>query len=155
MSLRVENILNAWHFPGSNRTYFDETAFDFVIDGKPRGSRGKGLRAITHAAVTIALMEYCKSKELPHPGFIVLDSPLLAYWKPEGPDDSLLGCDLKDRFYDYLVTHHFDKQIIIIENEHPNAATVDKTSLTVFTKNPMQGRYGLFPPAETLFSEFD
>lgn len=146
LSLRVENILNAWRFPGSNRTYFDEAARDFVIDGKPRGSRGKGLRAITHAAVTIALLEYCRSKELPHPGFVVLDSPLLAYWKPEGADDNLQGMDLKDRFYDYLVTHHSDKQIIVIENEHPSAFSIDKLSLTVFTKNPQQGRYGLFPP---------
>jgi len=150
LSLRVENILNAWHFPGSNRTYFDEVARDFVIDGKPRGSRGKGLRAITHAAVTIALLEYCRSKELPHPGFVVLDSPLLAYWKPEGVDDNLQGMDLKDRFYDYLVTHHSDKQIIVIENEHPSELSIEKLSLTVFTKNPQQGRYGLFPAVEVL-----
>lgn len=149
LSLRVENILNAWHFPGSNRTHFDETARDFVIDGKPRGSRGKGLRAITHAAVTIALLEYCRSKELPHPGFVILDSPLLAYWKPEGADDSLQGFDLKDRFYEYLVTHHSDKQIIVIENEHPSALSIEKLALTVFTKNPQQGRYGLFPPTES------
>ena len=150
LSLRLENILNAWRFPGSNRTYFDESARDFVIDGKPRGSRGKGLRAITHAAVTIALLEYCESKNLPHPGFVVLDSPLLAYWKPEGVDDNLQGMDLKDRFYDYLVSHHSDKQIIIIENERPSAECIDKLSMTVFTKNPQQGRYGLFPPVEPI-----
>jgi hypothetical protein len=60
---------------------------DFVIDGKPRGSRGKGLRAISHAAVTLGLLGYCQERSLPHPGFVVMDSPLLACFKPEGEED--------------------------------------------------------------------
>jgi len=90
-------------------------------------------------------MEYCKEKSLPHPGFVVLDSPLLSYWEPEGKDDSLVGMDLKDRFYEYLVTEHSDCQVIIIENEHPPDKLLDIISLTNFTKNPNQGRYGFFP----------
>jgi len=77
-------LLKSWDFPGDCLVHFDKEATDFVIDGKPRGSCGKGLRAITHAAVTIALLEYCLENDLPHPGFVVLDSPLLAYFKPEG-----------------------------------------------------------------------
>ena len=67
-SERVAGILRAWHFPGDCNVHFDKTTSDFVIDGKPRGSRGKGLRAITHAAVTIALLEYCQDNALPIPG---------------------------------------------------------------------------------------
>ncbi|MHB8534571.1 MAG: AAA family ATPase [Sulfuricaulis sp.] len=144
LSETIERILRAWHFPGANRVYFDESALDFVIDGKPRGSRGKGLRAITHAAVSIGLMEYCRDKALQHPGFVVLDSPLLAYWAPEGKEDDLTGTDLKDRFYDYLVDNHRDNQVIIIENEHPPERLSKDIALTIFTKNPAQGRYGLF-----------
>jgi hypothetical protein len=142
---QIEKLLKAWHFPDADRVYFDEETFDFVINGKARGSRGKGLRAITHAAVTIGLMEYCKKKSLPHPGFVVLDSPLLSYWEPEGPDDDLKGTDLKDMFYEYLVSEHSDTQIIIIENEHPSDNLLDRLSFTDFTKNPNQGRYGFFP----------
>jgi hypothetical protein len=142
---QVQGLLENWGFPGSSRVYFDETAADIVIDGKPRASRGKGLRAITHAAMNIGLMEYCKEKDLPHPGFVVLDSPLLAYWAPEGMEDSLEGSDLKDRFYEYLAANHSDSQVIIIENEHPPTALEKKIGLTVFTKNPHQGRYGFFP----------
>ena len=145
LSKQVGIILKAWHFPNANDVYFDEEARDFVIDGKPRGSRGKGLRAITHAAATIALMEYCKEHDLQYPGFVVLDSPLLAYYEPEGQEDNLEGTDLKDQFYDYLVAKHTGNQIIIIENEHPIVADNEKLSLTVFTKNPDEGRYGLFP----------
>jgi hypothetical protein len=52
LSLKVASILRAWNFPGECHVHFDKQASDFVIDGKPRGSRGKGLRAMTHAAVT-------------------------------------------------------------------------------------------------------
>lgn len=113
----------------------------FVIDGKPRGSRGKGLRAVTHAAVTLALLEYCQEHSLPHPGFIVLDSPLLAYYKPEGDEDfALQGSDLKERFYTYLVEHHGqNSQVIILENQHPPSVVESRLSMTVFTHNPSKG----------------
>lgn len=144
-SKTIERILKAWNFPNANDIYFDESSKDFVIAGKPRGSRGKGLRAITHAAITIGLMEYCQENKLPHPGFVVLDSPLLAYYKPEGVDDNLQGTDLKEKFYEYLISNHTHNQIIIIENEHPPVNSEHKINLIVFTKNPNEGRFGLFP----------
>lgn len=145
LSKKVSSILKAWDFPGECHVYFDKQSTDFVIDGKPRGSRGKGLRAITHAAVSIALLEYCQEKGLSHPGFVVLDSPLLAYFKPEGEDDlALKGTNLKERFYDYLVTHHCDEsQVIIIENQHPPESMEDRLVMTIFTGNPHEGRFGL------------
>ncbi|MEJ5117501.1 hypothetical protein WH158_08700 [Gluconobacter cerinus] len=144
-SLKVEQILKAWNFPGECRVHYDKDASDFVIDGKPRGSRGKGLRAITHAAVSIALLEYCQEHGLPHPGFLVLDSPLLAYFKPEGDEDTALqGTDLKERFYSYLKAHHGDgSQVIVIENQHPPDSELEGLNLTVFTGNPTEGRFGL------------
>lgn len=144
-SKTVERILEAWDFPDTGSVYLDETTMDFVINGKLRGNRGKGLRAITHAAASLGLLEYCKEHSLPHPGFVVLDSPLLAYYKPEGEDDSLLGTSLKQKFYKYLIEEHSDSQVIIIENEHPPEAFEGQLGLTVFTKNPQHGRFGLFP----------
>ena len=144
-SLKVTSILKAWNFPGECRVHFDKETTDFVIDGKPRGSRGKGLRAIIHAAVTIGLLEYCQENQLPHPGFVVIDSPLLAYFKPEGDDDLMLqGTDLKERFYEYLVDRHKgDSQIVIIENQHPPTSIENRLTMTVFTGNPNEGRFGL------------
>ncbi|MDZ5698687.1 hypothetical protein [Chelativorans sp. M5D2P16] len=144
-SSKVSEILKAWHFPGECHVYYDKDSSDFVIDGKPRSSRGKGLRAITHAAVNIALLEYCQLNGLSHPGFVVLDSPLLAYFKPEGDEElALRGTDLKERFYDYLIEHHCqDSQVIIIENQHPPERIEEQVALTVFTGNPNAGRYGL------------
>lgn len=144
-SQKISSILKQWNFPGDCLVHYDKQASDFVIDGKPRGSRGKGLRAITHAAVSIALLEYCQENGLSHPGFVVLDSPLLAYFKPEGDDDlELKGTDLKERFYKYLIDHHGrDSQVIIIENQHPPESMIGRLAMTVFTGNPNDGRFGL------------
>lgn len=144
-SQTIEGLLQEWHFPNANRVFFDEGKRDFQIAGKDRGSTGKGLRAITHAAVKIGLMEFCRERDLPHPGFVVLDSPLLAYWKPEGPEDDLRGTDLKEMFYRYLLGLSKDSQVIIIENEHPPDFVLCNSNVVVFTKNPHQGRYGFFP----------
>ena len=141
----IEGILQEWHFPNANRVFFDENKRDVQIAGKARGSTGKGLRAITHAAVKIGLMEFCRERNLPHPGFVVLDSPLLAYWKPEGDDDDLRGTDLKEMFYRYLLGLRKDNQVIIVENERPPDFVSGEGNVIVFTKNPHQGRYGFFP----------
>lgn len=148
-SKTVERILEAWDFPDTGSVHFDETTMDFVINGKLRGNRGKGLRAITHAATTLGLLEFCRERSLPHPGFVVLDSPLLAYYKPEGEGDSLQGSALKQKFYKYLIEEHSDSQVIIVENEHPPEAFEGQLGLTVFTKNPQHGRFGLFPLKES------
>lgn len=141
----IERILQEWHFPNANRVFFDEDKRDFQIAGKDRGSTGKGLRAITHAAVKIGIMEFCRERNLPHPGFVVLDSPLLAYWKPEGNEDDLRGTDLKEMFYRYLLGLHKDSQVIIVENEHPPDVVSRDGNVISFTKSPHQGRYGFFP----------
>ncbi|MBS7820745.1 hypothetical protein J7552_05540 [Wohlfahrtiimonas chitiniclastica] len=144
LSMKVSTILKAWKFPGECHVFFDKKTVDFVIDGKPRGSSGKGLRAITHAAVNVALLEYCQENGLSHPGFLVLDSPLLAYYEPESEDDiALSGSDLKEMFYAYLIEHHrLNSQIIIVENQHPPKNVQSQIFMTVFTSNPKEGRFG-------------
>ena len=141
----VESLLRAWHFPEVGHVHFDPKARDVVIAGKARIARGKGLRSITHAAFTIGLLQYCRLQDTPHPGFVVLDLPLLAYRAPEGADDDLSGTDLDDQFYSYLARLPNDRQVIVIENTDPPAAIRDSSQATMFSKNPNVGRYGFFP----------
>ena len=117
-STQMENVLKSWNFPDASQVYFDKDSLDFVISGKPRGSRGKGIRAITYAAFTISLLEYTRANELPHPGFAVLNSPLLAYREPEGDEDDLSGTDVQDLFYKYLAGRD-ERQVLILENNDP------------------------------------
>ncbi|MFM5668526.1 hypothetical protein ACET7G_09095 [Aeromonas hydrophila] len=145
LSLIVGGILSEWGFPGQCQVHFDKTTFDFIIDGKARARMGKGLRAITHSAITIGLLEFCQTNNMPHPGIIVLDSPLLAYFEPEEDDDIALShTNLKDKFYTYLLKNHSrDSQVIIIENQAPPMNIHELMHVTIFTRNKSKGRYGL------------
>ncbi len=144
-SAMVQSILQAWHFPNATNTYFDEAKRDLVIGGKPRGSRGRGLCAITHSAFTIGLLDYCRQNNMPHPGFVVLDSPLLAYKEPQGEDENIAGTDLKERFYEHLIEFIGEQQLFIVENTEPPTDILKTINHETFTGNPNTGRYGLFP----------
>lgn len=143
-SEHIRLLLRAWNFPETERVHFDRSAKDFVISGKPRGSRGKGMRAITHSAFNVSLLEFTRDNDLPHPGFVVLDTPLLAYREPEHDEDDLSGTDIRDRFYEYL-SKQDDRQVIILENDTPSKAALSRSQTTFFTKNDHLERYGLFP----------
>jgi len=142
-SKTVEKILNDWHFPDATDVYFDEKTRDVVIGERPRGSRGAGLCAITYSAFTLALFEYCRARAMPHPGFVILDSPLIAYKEPSADDEGISGTDLKPRFYEHLATFAGDQQIFIVDNTDPPPSFLAKAQH--FTKNPVIPRYGLFP----------
>lgn len=150
---KVEAILQAWHFPEADRVFFDAKNRDLVIANKLRTARGKGLRAITHAAFTVGLLEYCRDNGTAHPGFVILDSPLLAYREPEGSDDDLTGTDLQEQFYSYLAAAPDDRQVIIVENSDPPSPIVARPQTIMFSKNPHSGRYGFFPVRQ--FGFFD
>jgi len=79
--------------------------------------------------------EYCRAQETPHPGFVVLDSPLLAYRAPEGTEDDLRGTDLNQQFYSHLAAQGSDRQTIV-ENDDPPEAVRARPQVTMFTGNP-------------------
>ena len=141
----VEGILTGWHFPEAGDVYFDSKTRDLVIAGKSRSAFGKGLRAITHAAFTLGLLAFCRARQTPHTGFVVLDSPLLAYREPDGTEDDLTGTDLQEKFYAYLEALPIDTQVIVVENTDPPEVIMKREQSLMFGKNPHHGRYGLFP----------
>lgn len=145
-STTVGSILGEWHFPGATDVYFDEAVAvrDVVIGGRARGSRGAGLCAITYSAFTLALFEYCRSRKMPHPGIVILDSPLIAYKEPKADDEGIIGTDLKLRFYEHLLKFAGSEQIFIIDNTEPPQHFLQLA--TQFTGNPAIPRCGLFPP---------
>jgi archaellum component FlaC len=142
-SQTVSAILTEWHFPDSTDVYFDEVNKDVVIGGRLRGSRGAGLCAITYSAFTLALFEFCRSRSMPHPGLVILDSPLIAYKEPKADDEGIAGTDLKRRFYEHLDGFAGEEQIFIVDNTEPPAAYIPMAAH--FTANPDIPRSGLFP----------
>ena len=141
----VRKTLECWGFPGAERVHFDLQTKDLVISGKPRVSFGKGLRAITQAAFSISLMEFCANNNSAHPGFVILDSPLLSYKEPEGPEDDLSHTDLNGNFYRYLLQMNANRQVIIVENTTPPSDVELGGRVEHFSGTHSAGRFGLFP----------
>lgn len=141
-SLKVEDILKAWQFPNLNRVVFNLSIYDIEIDGRTRTSHGKGVRAITHAAFTLGLMDYCLEKNLPHPGIVVLDSPLIVYREPDDSDGEF-GHEVKESFLRDTARRFKLNQVIILENEAISEEQAEENSINVirFSGNE-SGRFG-------------
>jgi DNA repair ATPase RecN len=150
----VSEVLKAWEFPGKCQVSFDQSTHDLMIDGKLRVNNGKGVRAVTHAAFKVALLIYCKRYDLPHPGFVVLDSPLLTYRDPmKTPNTSRLTEDeevlakssLKIKFFEHLSSLKDLGQFIIFENIDPPINIETLANVQIFSGSATLGRDGLFP----------
>lgn len=140
---KVEAILQSWSIPNVNNVTFDSQRNDLIISSNPRRNRGKGMRSITHSAFTVGLLEFCKENDLPHLGFIVLDSPLLAYREPDNEEDDLSNTDVNTKFYEYFLEWK-DRQIIVIENIDPPEQFKVMKLAQLFSKSSLD-RYGFFP----------
>jgi hypothetical protein len=142
-SQAAEQILRSWKFPGLGRVTYSETDDDLIISGLRRASHGKGVRAITHAAFSLALLKYCRTKNVPHPGLNVIDSPLVVYRQPD-TNEGGFSRELKDAFYRTIATDFIDAQVIIMENDEPPADVESKANIIKFTGTDI-GRRGFIP----------
>lgn len=144
----VSERLQTWGVPDAERVRYDRNEQDLVAGDQLRSAHGKGVRAMLHAAFTIGLAQYCFDRRLPHPGFVVLDSPLVTYRPPEPGEqddpDGVMDTSVAARFYaDIQAT--FDGQILIMENmDPPDGLQADSVDVA-FTKSLTNGRYGFFP----------
>nr|WIE89121.1 hypothetical protein P9270_016155 [Mesorhizobium sp. WSM4875] len=144
----VQQVLDVWGYPGLEAVTWNDKTYDIAINGKPRGRNGKGVKALLHSAFSVAYAVYCKGEGLPHPGFLVLDSPLLTYREELDDDDepltdeerAIAATSLDERFYKHLASVSSFCQIYIIENKTPPKEFMPRT--IVFSK---AGRRGLFP----------
>ena len=155
---KISDVLKEWGFPGNNKIDFEEKSYDLKIDGKLRINNGKGVRAITHTAFKVGLLIYCREKNLPHPGFVVIDSPLLTYRDPiKNPtlgalteDEMILKkSDLREKFFKHLASVSKLGQFIIFENIDPPADIRNYAKVTIFSGNKDSSidnnRAGFFP----------
>jgi hypothetical protein len=139
----AESLLRAWHFPDLDRVAFSEADQDLVISGRSRGSHGKGVRAITHAAFVLALLRHSLDADLPSPGVVVIDSPLVVYREPD-PEEGTFPIALKNYFYKSIAESFGDAQVLILENDAPQAALDTEANIITFTKTA-SGRHGFIP----------
>lgn len=163
----VSELLRAWRYPAAGEVHFDDRQMDLVVDGEARQTHGKGIRAIMYAAFTIGLMRFCRSHDLPHPGFVVLDSPLTTYRRrgtaPAADMDSEGSAevraeagadaereapeDMQRAFFEYLADSAGERgeQVVIFENKEPPAEVIARATYVQFTGMAGSGRAGFIP----------
>jgi len=147
----VKAVLKAWKFPDADKVQFDGKANDITVGGKSRAANGKGVRAVLHAAFNVAVIVHCIDNNLPHPGFLVLDTPLLTYREPlkskygdlSQDEAELKATPLAEHFYKYLASLAQHVQVIVIENSDPPSAIDGMARIETFTGNQGNGRAGL------------
>ena len=145
LSVEIRSMLKLWSVPNTGRVHYDNETNDFVFNGKHRKSNGKGHRSITHAAITLGFCKYLEKNKLPTLGFVILDSPLIAYEEPDNEEDDLSTTDINLNFFDSLITWGAT-QTIIFENKKSIPKKLEQHERTLFfTKNKNSGRYGFFP----------
>jgi DNA repair exonuclease SbcCD ATPase subunit len=144
LSKAVKGLLENWNFPDSGDIHFDNETEDFVVNGKHRASNGKGHRAITHAAATLGLMKYTEENKMPHLGFTIIDSPLLAYEEPENEADDLSATDVNVKFLDSLAAWG-SRQVIVFENKKSIPKKYISGDQVIHFTGGKEGRYGFFP----------
>jgi hypothetical protein len=117
----IEEVLKEWSWSDEPRVEFDQSEFDIVVDGQSRQSHGKGVRSVLYSAFVIGLLRYCESQGKPHPGFVVLDSPLTSYRRSPSRNqtDGPISASIEVAFWNSLAKLKSDTQIIIIENKEP------------------------------------
>lgn len=148
LSEGIQQRLIAWGFPNADNVRFDRGDFDIVDDEQLRSAHGKGVRAVLHAAFTLGLADHCFTNGQPHPGFVVLDSPLVTYKPPkpgvadEPDEESRLRLDpsVIGRFYRDL-QENVSAQVIIMENTDPPDELAAETVDVEFTAST-DGRWG-------------
>lgn len=99
-------------------------------------------------------MLVCQERGLPHPGILVLDTPLLTYREPlkvprhgdlTTDERALAATTLHEYFYRHLASLADRAQFIILENSDPPAAVSQGVAIHLFTGVEGDGRIGLFP----------
>jgi BMFP domain-containing protein YqiC len=145
-SAEVSKRLAEWDYPSAASVRYDRNELDVIAGDQRRSAHGKGVRAVLHAAFTLALAQYCFDREMPHPGFVVLDSPLVTYRPPDQPteaDDEPPEGVVRAFYRD--IQANFNGQIIVMENTDPlDPLGVDARDIR-FTKHIDVGRYGFLP----------
>ncbi|MFJ2991237.1 hypothetical protein [Pandoraea sp. NPDC087047] len=148
----IQDVLVEWSWKGTPRVQFDEKSYDIVVDGKPRQSSGKGVRAVLYAAFAIGLLRYCAKNNVPHPGVVIIDSPLTSYKSKRSEsvkgESGQIDAGIEAAFWDSLAKTTKDVQVIVIENKEPPSEIAEEVHYQWFAGENAKGddRAGFFPP---------
>lgn len=136
----IEKVLGEV-FKKTPKVTFDKTKYDIIIDGRPRSSFGKGMRSIYRASFHLGLMNLCIDKNIPHPGLLVIDSPVTAHEEAKDKVDS----GIQKMFWQYL-SKIKNGQVIVFENKQPSKDIQAEVKYYRFNGVLNDPNCGFFPP---------
>lgn len=137
----IAAVLKEWRYLKTEVVEFDKE-MDLVVAGQPRRNRGKGIRAVLHAAFTIGVMKHCETRRLRHTGLVLLDSPLTSY---KEKDYLEVTEDIQIGFFESLLKLPVHQQVIVFENKEPPAAIKPLLRHTHFSGTLGVNRAGFIP----------
>lgn len=114
----IEKVLKQWGFSENVNVAFNADTLDLSIDGKARSSWGKGYRAFILTAMVISLMRYCFKNDCLHPGFVMIDSPLVSLKERKKDKTGDWVTDyMEKRMIEDILKEDSLHQVIIFENK--------------------------------------
>ena len=114
----IESVLKKWGFQENVVVTFNDETLDLSIDGKARADWGKGYRAFILSAMVIGLMRYCFNNNRLHPGFVILDSPLVSLKERKKDEDGEWVDDyMEKKMVENILEEDCLHQVIIFENK--------------------------------------
>lgn len=134
----ISSFLEECKYDNLMSVRFDKSTMDIVVNGKKKGSNGKGYNAYYNSVVAIALSRYMQEKAKYSPNFLVLDSPILSLKEKQSKKPSET---MKNILFENIINNQNRIQTIIIENEIPDIDYKD-ARIIHFTKEKDNGRYG-------------
>jgi len=148
----ARELLVAWGFKDITSVELDLEECDLKINGRARLSYGAGRRAVSLAAMHVAILKNSLSHGRPHIGFLVIDSPLKAYADPSGREANDLSlATVRDNFYLWLSQWSGPGQIVVLENEEVlNQQVAAALKPIEFTGPDGKDRRGFYPENDSL-----
>ncbi|MEM1330154.1 MAG: hypothetical protein AAGG07_06300 [Planctomycetota bacterium] len=148
LSDRMSEMLYTWGYGSRPKVSWSADDSDFLIDGQQRFSFGKGYRAFIYSAFVLCLREHCIDSGIPHPGFVVLDSPLVTLQekiKTRPGRTDVIDSTMKDGFFSWLGESETEHQVIVFDNVRPSGVAGRNLSVETFAGDGESGRRGFFP----------
>lgn len=114
----IETVLKDWGFSEEVKVTFDTDTLDLFINGKARSDWGKGYRAFIMSAMVIGLMRYCIENNRLHPGFVIIDSPLVSLKERKKDSSNQWIADyMEKKMVEDIVEKDCMHQVLIFENK--------------------------------------
>lgn len=113
----IKTVLKSWGLSDNINISFDSNTLDLYIDGKPRSGWGKGYRAFIMSAMVVGLMRYCCENDRLHPGFVIIDSPLVSLKERKKVVDQWVDDYMEKKMIEDILAQDSSRQVIIFENK--------------------------------------